>query len=72
MKVAVTAKPGAKQPRVEETAPGAFLVAVRERAHEGEANRAIERALAEHWGVPPSRVRIVAGLRSRQKIAERL
>ncbi|HUX68339.1 MAG TPA: DUF167 domain-containing protein [Terriglobales bacterium] len=65
-------KPGAKQPRVEETGPGTFVVAVRERAQEGEANRAIERALAAHWGVPPSWVRIVAGQRGRRKIVERV
>lgn len=79
MKIFVKAKPGAKAELVEETtglfdggAKGErrFTVAVKERAVEGKANRAIERALAEHFGVAPSRVRIVSGETSRQKIVE--
>ena len=50
-KVAVRAKPGARMPRVEPLPDGTLLVAVRERAVEGEANRAIEAAVAAHFGV---------------------
>lgn len=47
-----------------------FVVAVKERPTGGQANRAIERAIAEYFHVAPSRVRIVAGHASREKIVE--
>ena len=37
------------------------------RAIDGKANQALVAFLAEHYGVPKSRVRIAAGLKSRQK-----
>ncbi len=37
------------------------------RAVDGEANRALIRWLADHFGVPKSRVHIVRGVRSRRK-----
>ncbi len=69
-KVAVRAKPGARRPRVEPLPDGTLLVAVRERAIEGEANRAIEAALAAHFGVPRAQVRVVRGARGRDKLVE--
>jgi uncharacterized protein YggU (UPF0235/DUF167 family) len=69
-RIAVRAKPGARVPRVEPLEGGTLLVAVRERALEGEANRAIEAALAAHFGVAPSQVRIVRGARGRDKLVE--
>jgi uncharacterized protein YggU (UPF0235/DUF167 family) len=47
-----------------------LVVAVKERPTGGQANRAIERAIAEYLHVAPSRVRIVAGHASREKIVE--
>jgi len=47
-----------------------FTVSVKEPAVGGKANRAIERALAEHFDVAPSRVRIVAGHVARDKVVE--
>ncbi len=77
MKIVVRAKPGAKVPRVEEitglfknAGERQFVVAVKEPAKEGKANRAIERALAEHFNVPLSAVRIVSGHISRDKVVE--
>ena len=70
MRVEVQARPGAREPRVEEMAPNLFRVAVRERAHDGEANRAIEAALARHFGVPKTRVRILSGHTGGRKIFE--
>ena len=77
MKIFVRAKPGVKKAYVKETTDlfGAsgerrFVVAVNERAVEGAANRAIERALAAHFGVAPSRVRIVSGATAKDKIVE--
>ena len=47
-----------------------FVVAVKERAVDGKANRAIEKALAEHFGVSPSSVRIITGHASREKTVD--
>lgn len=70
-KVAVWAKPGARVARVVPLeGEGRLLVAVRERAAAGEANRAIEAAVAEYFGVPRSQVHVISGARSRQKLVQ--
>lgn len=38
-----------------------FLISVREKAERNEANRRVIELLAQHFGVPTSRVRIVNG-----------
>ena len=64
----VRVKPGStKGPLVEAGDDGVLTVYVRERAIEGNANDAVERALATHFGRPPSRVRIVRGHTARNK-----
>lgn len=66
--VVVTVKPGsAKGPLVETGADGTLTIFVRERAIEGKATDAAARLLAKHFGVPPSRVRLVSGATSRVK-----
>lgn len=83
MKIFVTVKPGAKQEKINPVLDrGAFkggvksadgthvTVWVRAAAHEGKANEAVAKALAEHFGVALSRVRIASGHTSRKKIVE--
>ncbi len=77
MRIIVHAKPGSKRPGVKEDTDlfekhgeRHFTVAVAERAEGGKANRAIEAALAAHFGVAPSRVQIVSGHTSREKVVE--
>lgn len=61
-------KPGSKKgPLVEESAAG-LTVYVRERAVDGKANEAVIGLLAKHFHVPKSRVEIVRGHTSRNKI----
>ena len=64
----VTAKPRAQTTLVEQTDPTHFVVSVPEPPVEGRANKAIVRALAEHFRVSPSAVRFVSGFTSRQKV----
>ena len=45
-------------------------IRVRERAVDGRANDALIEFLAAHYGVPRRNVRIVSGLKSRQKRVE--
>ncbi|PKQ26586.1 MAG: hypothetical protein CVT64_04760 [Actinobacteria bacterium HGW-Actinobacteria-4] len=64
----VHVKPGSRRgPAVEEGPGGMLVVMVREPAADGKANAAVERVLAEHLGVAPSRVTIVRGHTARIK-----
>jgi uncharacterized protein (TIGR00251 family) len=37
---------------------------------EGRANKALKKLLAEHLGIPPSQIAIIAGQRSREKLVQ--
>lgn len=62
----VFVKPGSKKPGITRE-DGRVVLRVRERAIDGAANAACLLALAKEYGVPLSRVELVAGSRSRQK-----
>lgn len=49
---------------------GSYVARVTAPPVEGEANRAVIRLLAEHFGVAPSRIRLVSGATHRQKVFE--
>lgn len=70
MKIFVKAKPGAKEELVERVDENNFNVSVHAPPVKGLANQAIVKAIAGYLKVAPSRVRIVAGFTSRQKILE--
>lgn len=66
--ITVTVKPGSKKgPLVEAAADGALTVYVRERAIEGKATEAVTKVLADHLGVPKSRLQLLSGATSRVK-----
>lgn len=67
----VSAKPGSKKgPLVEVAEDGALTVFLRERAVDGAANEGLITVLAQHFGVPKSRVTVVRGHASRHKIVD--
>ncbi len=70
MKIFVTAKPRAHEPHVEQIDADHYIVSVKEPPIDGRANTAIEIALADHFRIAPSFVRIVSGHTSRQKVVE--
>ena len=70
MRVSVTVVPNARSPRVERRDAGRLRVSVTAPPREGQANAAVVAALAEHFGVPRSQVRIIRGAGSRHKIVE--
>ena len=70
MRVTVTVKPGAKGTKVTEIGAGHLAVAVKEPAQEGKANYAVLEALARHFHVSLSQVRLAAGSRSRIKLVD--
>ena len=63
-------KPGAKKASVEKQADGSLVVRVKERAQEGEANRAVIEAIARYFDIPKLAVQIVRGHASRNKLIE--
>lgn len=70
MRIFVHAKPGAHATAVEKISEKGFRVSVAERPTGGKANRAIEKALAEHFGVSPSQVEIISGHASKTKLVD--
>lgn len=70
MKIFVKAKPLAKEESIKKIDDVNFIVAVKEPPVRGLANAAITRALAEYFNVALSRVRIVSGFSSKQKVFE--
>ncbi len=69
MKIKVRVRPNARETKVEQL-EDEFVVSVRAHPVEGRANSELIEALSEYFRVPKSRIRIVAGLRSRKKIVE--
>ena len=70
MRVVVRVKPGSsKGPLVESDEEG-LVVFVREKAIDGAANDGVIKILADHFGVPKSRVRVMRGHTARIKQIE--
>lgn len=68
MRVHARIKPGSRKgPLVTIAADGVLELSVRALAIDGKANKAAIALLAEHFGVPPSAVRLVGGATSRHK-----
>ena len=69
MKIQVKVKPNSKTEELSREGDS-FIVKVKEPSKEGKANQAVIKLLAEYFGVPQSQVRILSGLRSRNKVVE--
>ncbi len=70
MVVRVRVKPKSREPRIEEATDGTLVAWLRSPPIEGRANHELMERLAEHFGVPRSRVRIRSGSASRLKLVE--
>ncbi|MDD5547631.1 MAG: DUF167 domain-containing protein [Candidatus Pacebacteria bacterium] len=70
MRITVKAKPNAKERKVEKISDTEYKVSVKEPAKQGKANYAVLEAIAEHFNVGISHVRIVSGLTAKNKIVE--
>ena len=69
MRIEVKVKPNSKTEEVSQD-EGGFTVKVRQPPKEGQANQAVISLLAQHFGVPQSKVKILSGLRTKNKIIE--
>lgn len=70
MKLSVLVHSNSKKPRIEIGLRGVLHVYVNEPPLEGRANRAVTEALAKYFQVPKSRVVMVKGTKSKQKMFE--
>ena len=69
MRIQVKVKPNSRSEGVSREGDS-FIVKVKEPPREGKANQAVIRLLAEHLGVPKSRVRILSGFSGKNKVIE--
>lgn len=70
MKIFVTAKPSAKEEKIKKVDEARFAVSVKEPSVRGRANAAIAKVVAEYFGVALSRIRLLSGFSSKQKVFE--
>jgi len=70
VKIAIRVKPNAKVHGVEEIGENQYLVKVKAPPKENKANREVIETLAEYFDVPKSRISILTGLKSSQKVVK--
>ena len=71
MLISAKIKPGSKQgDKLEQQTDGTYIIYLRARAHDGEANAALIKLLAAHFGIPKTTIKIKSGHTSRTKLIE--
>ncbi len=70
MQIKVRVTPNAREVRVTKVSEESYEVKVDERADGGRANKRLLEVLSKHFKVPKSKVFIVRGIKSRDKIVE--
>lgn len=70
MKISVKVKANSSQERVEKTGDNDYSVWVRAKPTDGKANEAVIKALAGYFDIAKSKVSLVKGQTSKQKIFE--
>jgi uncharacterized protein (TIGR00251 family) len=70
LKIWVAVKPNSNKDEIQEIGDGTYLARVRARPREGKANAALVRALAIHFSVPNSAVKILRGETARRKLVQ--
>lgn len=66
----IKVKPGSSQEKIVETGTNELTVFLRAKPHDGEANAALLAALAKHFKVPKTSIKILRGAHSRIKTVE--
>ena len=70
MKIFVKVKTGKREEMVEKVDENHFVVWVKERPVKGRANKEVVKVLADYFGLSKSRVKIIFGLTSLNKIVK--
>lgn len=70
MRLAVKVKTGAKKNEVKKIDNSTYTIFTTAQPIEGKANKAVIDLLADFLDISPSRINIVSGLKSKQKIVE--
>ncbi len=70
MLVKVRVTPNAKEVRISKTSEAGYEVKVDEKAVGGRANKRLLEILSKHFNVPKSKITIVKGAKSRDKMVE--
>ena len=70
MKVSVKVVPGAKTETIQTALDGSIKVWVKGKPVEGEANRTLINFLAKYYKTTKNRIKIISGLKSRNKVVE--
>lgn len=66
----IVVKPSSSQEKIIVAAPGELTVYLRAKPHDGEANTALIKLLAKHFGIPKTSIKITRGAKSHLKIIE--
>ncbi len=69
MKITLLCKPGAKTEKIEKLEESVYRVWVKAQPTEGAANRAVIERVAAYFKVAASQVEILAGQKSKRKVA---
>ncbi len=70
MKVFLKTKPNSKQQKIEKIFENSFQIWVKEPAKQGKANKAVIKVLTDYFNVSKSSIRIISGIKYREKILE--
>ncbi len=68
MKIFVKVKPNSKEEKIQKLNENEFVLWVKPPAKEGKANAATVELLSEYFGIPKSRVTVIKGHKSKNKI----
>jgi len=66
IKIRVT--PNAKRPEIIELEDSSLKIKIKSPAHEGKANKELISVLSKHYNLPKSKIKIMSGEKSRNKI----
>lgn len=70
MKIKVTVKPNAKHEKIEKISETEFRISVKASPIEGKANKAVIRALAHYFDIPPFSISLLHGMKGKIKFFE--
>jgi hypothetical protein len=68
MKFFIKVTPNSKQPSIEKVSENSYNIRVNAPTKEGRANKALIEILSEHFNIPKSRISVIKGLASRNKV----